>query len=191
VLVVTPERSVAHWAAKPIHTGPGASVFVPLVLGPEQIPRVTDAELAARLPELAVLSARAHRREPDALQLAQVALDAFATLEEERAMLYCDYVVGGLGPSARRQLEEQMQIGQWRWRSEFARRYVNQGRKEGHAEGRAQGEADAVLRVLRARGLQVTAEQEARIRACTELPTLEAWLDRAVAVSSVDELLAP
>ena len=219
VLVVTPDAAVARWAAQPQHVGPGRSVFAPLVLGPERVPRVTDREVAARMPELAVLSARAHSREPDALPLAEVALEAAAMLEGERAMLYFGYVVNALGLSARRAWEKKMQAGQYPFRNKFAREYLAKGRAEGRAEGeakgraqgeakgraqgeakgraqgeakgRAQGEAEAVLRVLRARGLQVTAEHEAHIRACTDLPTLEAWLDRTVAVTSVAELLAP
>ena len=84
-----------------------------------------------------------------------------------------------------------MQAGQYPFGNKVARAYLAKGCAEGRAEGEAEGEVEALLRVLRARDLQVTAEHEARIRACTDLPTLEAWLARAVAVTSVDELLAP
>ncbi len=62
LLVVTDDPAVAEWAARPIATVQPGSPFVPLVLGPEQIPRIRDAGEAAARPELAVLSALAHGR---------------------------------------------------------------------------------------------------------------------------------
>ena len=56
VLVFTPDPVVAAWAAEPIEIGPPGCRFVPLVVGPKEIPRVTDLETARRSPELAVLS---------------------------------------------------------------------------------------------------------------------------------------
>lgn len=64
LLVVCPQRSVAEWCAEPITIGPPGSVVTPVALGPEQLPVVTDLEVARRLPEFAVLSAIAHSAEP-------------------------------------------------------------------------------------------------------------------------------
>jgi hypothetical protein len=64
-----------------------------------------------------------------------------------------------------------------------------EGRNEGRIEGRAEGEAHSVLRVLSARGVSVSSEQEARIRACRDLGQLELWLDRASTATSADEVL--
>jgi hypothetical protein len=64
-----------------------------------------------------------------------------------------------------------------------------EGRNEGRIEGRADGEARAVLRVLSARGVSVSPEQEARIRACRDVGQLELWLDRAATATSTDEVL--
>jgi len=36
----------------------------------------------------------------------------------------------------------------------------------------------------------VTDEQQRQIVACTDLPTLDRWLDRAFSVTTVDELFA-
>jgi hypothetical protein len=43
---------------------------------------------------------------------------------------------------------------------------------------------------LRRRGLAPTSDQQDRILTCTDLATLNRWLDRAVSAASVDELLA-
>jgi hypothetical protein len=56
--VVTPDPAVARWAGRSIELGNG--VFVPRVIGPEGIPRMTDRDQAVREPQLAVLSVIAH-----------------------------------------------------------------------------------------------------------------------------------
>jgi hypothetical protein len=55
-------------------------------------------------------------------------------------------------------------------------------------ENFAKGEAEAVLLVLEARGLAATAEERSRISGCSDLSQLQAWLTRAVKVSTVAEL---
>ena len=61
---------------------------------------------------------------------------------------------------------------------------------QGKAEGEAKGEAKALLKILQRRGVAVTDEQQRQIAACTDLPTLDRWLDRAFSVTTVDELFA-
>ena len=55
-------------------------------------------------------------------------------------------------------------------------------------EGRVEGEADALLRVLAARGIEVPEDVQARIRACTDVGQLNTWIDRAVAATSITDL---
>jgi len=45
------------------------------------------------------------------------------------------------------------------------------------------------LRILAQRGLLVSDDQRRRIHECTDVATLDGWLDRALLVASVDELL--
>lgn len=42
---------------------------------------------------------------------------------------------------------------------------------------------------MTARGLQITEDQQAQILSCTDLDTLNTWLDRVLQVADVDELL--
>jgi hypothetical protein len=51
VLVVTPYESVARWARRPLEFGLG-SVFCPLVIGPKEMPVITDVEQAKQDPYL-------------------------------------------------------------------------------------------------------------------------------------------
>ena len=63
------------------------------------------------------------------------------------------------------------------------------GKAEGLTEGEARGKADSILAILRARGLSVPEPVAAQIRACRNLASLDAWLLRAMTVSSAAEVL--
>ena len=70
--------------------------------------------------------------------------------------------------------------------------FLDEGLRRAHADGtaagKAEGKAEGVLAVLEARGLDVSAEQRARILSCTDVPTLDRWLRAAVACTGVDAL---
>ena len=99
VLVITPSDAVAEWCRTPIELGPGA-VLSPLVIGPSVVPVIADLEVAARDPELAVLSVMAH---------------AALALDDERQLLYSHLVYFALSEAARTALEDPS-------RSRFGRR---------------------------------------------------------------------
>ncbi|MFO0579213.1 MAG: HEPN domain-containing protein [Polyangia bacterium] len=65
-----------------------------------------------------------------------------------------------------------------------------EGKTEGLREGELLGEAKALLLVLRSRGLHVPAALEQRILACGDPAVLAAWLQRAVVITSAEDLLA-
>ncbi|MBW2524716.1 MAG: hypothetical protein JRI23_11095 [Deltaproteobacteria bacterium] len=70
---------------------------------------------------------------------------------------------------------------------------VDRGRAEGEAKGEAKGrvaaKAEAVLTVLRARGLEVPADVERRISTCGDPEQLEQWLRLAARAHSASEIL--
>jgi flagellar biosynthesis/type III secretory pathway protein FliH len=67
---------------------------------------------------------------------------------------------------------------------------IAKGKAEGKAEGEAAGMAKAVLAILSKRGLAFSAEQQDAVLSCTDLERLNQWVARALAIESVDELLA-
>ncbi|HEY0096562.1 MAG TPA: Rpn family recombination-promoting nuclease/putative transposase, partial [Archangium sp.] len=67
---------------------------------------------------------------------------------------------------------------------------MQQGLARGRAEGRAKGHAEAVLRILAARGVHVPAEARQRILTCTDLATLDRWFDQALTASTLADVLA-
>ncbi|MDA2806787.1 hypothetical protein [Nocardiopsis suaedae] len=72
--------------------------------------------------------------------------------------------------------------------SPFTERYVEQGRTEGRVEGRADATARMILKILRSRRIETDTATRERIRACTDLDTLDHWADRAFTISSAQEL---
>ncbi|GAB2865355.1 hypothetical protein GCM10027176_78920 [Actinoallomurus bryophytorum] len=185
VLCVCPDSDAAAWYTAPISTDLPGYVFRAEVLGPGEIPAITDPEDAAARPEMAVLSVMAHGgRRP----VIEGFVGGLGLMKPEHAPQYYEYAYNMAAPAVRCVLGEIMTSSTWPVYSPFAREHFGRGKDEGLAEGRAKGEAEAVLRVLAARGIEVPEEARARISACADLRQLNAWLDRAVVATSVAEL---
>ncbi|WP_437777387.1 hypothetical protein [Sorangium sp. So ce1097] len=189
LLVVTIEPATVKWCSRPIGTGHPGWTLTPLVLGPEGVPVVTDAEQARAAPEVVVLSAMAHGQSEAAEAIGVAFLAAAAGLDEERRALYGDLVLSSMNEAARRTLEAMMKSG-YQFQSEFARSYVAKGREEGLREGGLKAKAQAVLAFLEARGLEVPEEVRERVLASTDVDELDRWIRRAAVVSDARELLA-
>ena len=178
VLVFAPDKAVATWAGEAIPLGPG-NEMTPLVLGAGAVPVVRDHEQARRAPELAVLSASAHGSNAElGAEVAFAAAIATSDLPNERATLYWDLVMASLNDATRTALEEMMTSGNYEYQSDFAKKYF------------AEGEAQALLRILASRRLEVTAAQREQVLACRDLDLLGLWIERAIAASSTEEVLA-
>ena len=54
--------------------------------------------------------------------------------------------------------------------------------------GALQGEAHALLRILERRGFALDASRRARVLACDDREVLDAWLDRAVTATYLQEV---
>ena len=188
MLVITPSDAVADWCRASIDLGPGGAL-APLVVGPASVPVIDDVALAEQAPELAVLSVMAHGQEPHAEAIGRAALLAAMRLEDERQLLYSDLVFAALSEAAKVALEGLMASGNYEFQSDFAKKHQAKGRAEGLEEGRAEGRAEALLLLVEARGLAITAQQRERILFCNDNAQLEAWVRKAVTVTSVDELL--
>jgi hypothetical protein len=195
LLVVCTSNAVADWCAAPITLGPPGSVVTPVALGPDQVPVVTDAELASRAPELAVLSALAHGDRPDPAPIFGALLTALDTIDHDHASLYTDLVLTVLPTAARHCLEELMTTTSHRYTSDFARRYFSQGEAvgeaRGEARGQARGEAMAILAILDTRGIDVPDACRDEIAGCTDLDQLGVWIRQAVTAETVQDLDAP
>jgi hypothetical protein len=68
-------------------------------------------------------------------------------------------------------------------------KFFTEAHRRSYDQGEAKGEAKALLTILKRRGLAITDDQQHQIGTCTDLATLDRWLDRALSVTSVDDLL--
>jgi hypothetical protein len=186
LLVLCPHVAVADRCAKPIVVTDPGLVLRPLVLGPRQIPAMTELEAARRHPELAVLSAIAHggSTDPSVFKALFAALDA---VEPDRANLYIDLVLTALPKAARGWLEEYMQTASHGsgYQSDFARRFFGQGKAEGNAEGRV----TSLLAILDGRAIPVPDDIRAEITTCADIEQLDAWIRRAITAENIQDVL--
>jgi hypothetical protein len=189
LLVVTADDAVARWAAKPIQIG-GFNYFTPYVLAPSGVPEITDESEARVNPELAVLSAMAHGQDADIARAALIALAAHAasvTLDVERSKLYCDLILNSLSEAAARALIT-MDARKYEYQSEFARRYVAQGRAEGIEQGELHGRAALVVRLLTLRFGALTDAAQEHVR-CASISELDAMGERLLTAQTLNEVL--
>ncbi|AXK87413.1 hypothetical protein IU443_19765 [Nocardia farcinica] len=190
LLVICPDPRTATWAAQPLHFGYGnpPTTLAPLVLDPSSVPVVTDPDLAAELPELAVLSAVAHPDHPDHTEIWRALAIGLRTLGADPALRYHDFILTMLPRAVRPAWEAFMSTGlrDYNFTSDFARKYF----AEGEAQGEAIGEAKSVLTVLDARGITVSDQVRETILSCRDLDQLQKWLRRALEVGRAEELLA-
>jgi hypothetical protein len=182
LLVICPESGAAEWARRPIPLGHPGLVLTPLVLGPEEVPVLTDPALGAATPELAVVSAVVHGPGPKGAKVLATLVESMENIEDDQAQSYIDEVLAVLPEAARDLLEAILKTRPGEYKSDFARRY--------YGEGKAEGEAKAILAVLSARGVEVPEQERARISECTDLELLDSWVRRAATADSIEDLFA-
>lgn len=184
LLVVCHDVSVANWARCPIDVGPRKLPCMrvqPFVLGPDNVPAITDLTDATEDVEFALLSALIHSKSERAGEILNVLAAAMSKLDLPTAKHLADLTSTGLATAdARTHWRDLVLTEEYPYQSELA--------EELRTEGQAKGQAAMLLEVLKARRIEVSEEAEARIRSCTDSDTLTTWARRAVAVDSADEI---
>jgi hypothetical protein len=188
LLVVCQDRRTAIWAASPVRIGLAqwpSLTMRPLVLGPHDVPLITDPAEAARDIPLATLSAVTHAKEPGAAAILKMLASAMKTLDQNTASVFTELTELGLGDTpAAHTGRKLMALDLSFFRSETSQRL----RAEGRSEGRAEGTARAILLLLDQRGIDITDDARERIADCRDLDTLDTWLSRALTVASAQDL---
>jgi hypothetical protein len=178
VVVVTPSASVAEWASGVVELGCGE--FRALVLGPAQVPKITEREAALESPELTMLSLYAHS-DGDEATLAKIVEAAYVVAKQEqdesRQALYWGLIQHALQSAKHEVLK--MKLSEMKFPP------------SGYVQGRAEGRAESLLRVLKRRGIAVNDEQRRRVETCVDISEMNNWLDRAAVATSIDDVLAP
>lgn len=190
VLVVCLNAATATWAAEPIPLGLGTSHVAPLV--------VTPADFTGRLPgattkESLVMAALVYAGHPDDEDALRTIIKAYAAIRkrnEGEAAVYADLVASLVQGEPLRRLEDDMLKTEGIvWESEIGRRSWAEGEAKGRAEGEAKGRAETLLRILRHRGVAVPDDARERIMSCTDVATLDTWVDRALDAHSIKDVI--
>ena len=181
LLVICIDGPVANWCVRPIPIDHNGSMFCPMVIGPEQLPRIADGERARAFPELAILATAAHGSEGNAPELALAALQACEALDSRRSVRYADFILASLGEAARRALEKLMSLRKYEFQSDFAKKYVSQGQRD---DRRA-----VLLRLLAQRFDELPEAVRVRIEQA-EMEELEVWTDRVIPARTLAEVFA-
>jgi hypothetical protein len=184
LLVITIEEAVARWARKSIELGPG-SRCTPWVVGPSNTPAVTELRNAQVDVELLVLSAIEHGQSTDialATRIASAAVLASAGLDAERSRLYLDLILLCLPENVRHEVLQVMNSLGYEYQSDFARKYV--------AEGRAEGRVEIVLKLLTLRFGPLAEAVQTRVRGASDAQ-VDAVAERVLSAQTLEEALGP
>ncbi|MFD7071487.1 hypothetical protein ACFV97_30145 [Streptomyces sp. NPDC059913] len=192
LLVVCRDKATAEWAAEPIRIGlekhPSLAVF-PLVLGPHNVPVVTDAARAAADIPMAVFSAITHGNDQDIAAILEALAVALRATDADAAAIFAEFTEAGLGDTQAREIwRNLMSTSLSHFRGIVAESFRDEGREEGREEGIAKERSLSVLRMLDRRGVAVSDADRERIGACRDLATLDLWVDRAFTVKTTDDL---
>ena len=181
LLVFAADEATARWAGCTLEID-GLNRFTPYVLGPSGVPEVTDEVEACENPELAVLSAMAHGRDPNtqrAAEIARVAQKASDGLDSDRSKIYFDLIMNSLGEAARLALN-QMDARTYEYQSDFARYHI--------AKGKAEGRAEIIIRMLISRFGVLEDSTRVRLQGASQAH-LEGIADRLLTAQSLRETL--
>ncbi|MEU4836987.1 hypothetical protein [Nocardia testacea] len=195
LLVVCQDTGTAEWANEPITIGlpnwPTVTVR-PLVLGPHNVPVVTDPNLASADIPLATLSAITHAKDAGVDAILRALAEALHGLgNEEDLHVFAELTELGLANTAAADTwSKLMSVDLSFYRSKTSQRLRAEGRAEGRVEGKLEDVIDKTLRLLQARGITVPAAAEERIRSCADLDVLDRWFDQAITASDIAEVFA-
>jgi hypothetical protein len=139
-------------------------------------------------PYLAPLAVAAHAKGPEARRVAEKAVDlTLAQLPKHLSDDQLDGILGLVDEALRARLESRI-MRRRRYYTDFFQVPYDWGRAAGKAagkvEGVAEGKAESILAVLAARGIPVSDAHRERILGCTDVETLDAWIQRAVVAAT-------
>ncbi|WP_026925289.1 hypothetical protein [Glycomyces arizonensis] len=184
LLILTAKEPTARACRRELFLGPPRSPVMrlfPRIVGPDNMPLITDAAEAAEDVPFAVLALLTQRLNPGVERAMRPLMDALDTLDTDTARYYAEFVEGGLGESCQREVWKQIM-------KTMTYGYVSELKQEFREEGHLETAVKTLLAVLDARGLDATDADRDRIRSCTDHERLLAWTVCAATASSTAEV---
>lgn len=186
--VVCTKEATAAWARKPIEIGLPGLICMTVrlkVLGPDNVPVITDAAESVSDPMLTVFSALTHSRGPALRGILETLATTLTTIDTETAIHLYEFTESGLGGTEGQQIwRALMATGTFPFKSQFRL----EAEAEGHVKGGVKARTEDILRVLGRRGIEVDDESRTRITSCTDLDTLGTYLDRSLTAATAADL---
>ncbi|WP_330305882.1 MULTISPECIES: hypothetical protein [unclassified Streptomyces] len=185
LLVVCQDRATAKWATGPFTCGARgwiAQSTHPLVIGPDNVPVISEPRAVAENLAMTAFAALTHGRSPGTTAILEALARALQATDGKSAKYYYDLLEVGLG--------ETPAGAKWRELMTFVTYFPGRGtvRETAYLEGKAEDRASLVLRVLEKRGIPVPAAVQERITSCTDFDTLTVWFDRAITAERAEDL---
>jgi hypothetical protein len=177
VLVICPDAKSAFWYAQPVPTALPGYTHLPIVLPPSFVPAITSPGEAAANPALAALSVAYHGADP---AVCRAFADGLRQLPHDHAVKYHEHAFNMAPLAVQRILELLMTSDTWPVYTPIAKEHFGRGKQEGGA--------DAILLVLKARGLEVSESERDRITGCTNLRQLKTWVTRAATAEKTSDV---
>lgn len=160
-----------------------------LLLDVNSVPRIVDLEQARKRPTAAVLGAALHGCRGD-IEAARTGIRATVGLPKDRRDSYIGTILAGLSEEdedimiSEMSMQEQGEL----WEIERRSGGFVRGERQGRQEGRRATLVELILAVLDVRGVALDADDEARVRGCEAMESLERWARRAREVDVGSEL---
>ncbi|MEU6858153.1 hypothetical protein AB0B28_04660 [Glycomyces sp. NPDC046736] len=180
LVVICPDEKTARWVRHGVDTGHPGFVLIPLVIGPDQIPVITDPERARESVEMTIYSLLAHGEGRHGEEIMRAYYAAVPNLDQNKQDKYTRFALNALSEEARQRLEAIIMSDETSFGSNLLDRI--------EAKGEARGERKSLLAVLEARGIPVDESTRARIDTCDETEQIVAWLVRAASADSITEV---
>ncbi len=182
LLVVCQDEATAIWANGPFSTGHSqwtSQITYPLVLGPKNVPAITDPETAVKDIPLATLSAIAHAKDKAINAILDALAAALKMVDADNREHFAVYTELGLGTTPA---------------ADYWRKLVTADtsfyRSETFQRVRAESRAEDILRLLELRNIAVPEDVRTRIITCTDPDQLSLWFDRAANATGINDLFA-
>jgi hypothetical protein len=195
LLVVCRDQATAEWAAGPFTCGVNdwtALSTHPLVVGPGNVPVITDRHEAAQNPALAAFCALLRSPNGDEKPILEALAQAMGSLDPDDRTYFVQTLDIGLGDTPARHSWRTLMRNYFPGQGTIVEEYYLEGKAEGKAEGEAAGRAKAlaesILHLLERRDVPVSATARLVITSCTDHDTLNRWFDRAITATDADDL---
>ena len=157
----------------------------PAVAGPGNVEPVTDLDKARANVGFAAFSALTHSRTGPAREILEVLAEALGSTDATNGRFLAELVEAGLDGTSSCEVWRDLMIT-----NDYP--HVSQWRAEATKQGIELGSVNTrikdILRTLARRKIEVPKDERKLIEDCTDMGTLEVWLDRAFVIDDISDL---